>query len=193
MAMSTDRTADVIPIRASESALIRRMKVGDRSAFVAVIAEHQKVILGYCAGFLEDVSVASDLTQEVFLTLWRARGSYEDRGRLRSYLLSVARNRCLAELKREQARDRLAEAVRQVRPATPVTPARSIERREAQAKLESALKQIDPQRAELLRLRFVHEFTPSEIADVLGLKLGTVKSRIHRGLEDLKKELAHDQ
>ena len=161
----------------------------DRERFAEVVREHQTAVLAYCARHLSDPALVRDVAQEVFVTLWRQRDRYQERGKLRAYLLTIARNRCLATGKRRSAHLRLVESIAAEPTPDAADPTEALQRQANRRRLEDALTRLRPDRAEVIRLRHVDELTPTEIAEVLGLPVGTVKSRLHRGLDDLREEM----
>lgn len=176
-----------------EAACVRRFKDGDRAAFESLLQRYQGIVLAYGLRTLKDEGLARDLAQEVFLTLWRGRDAYEHQGKLRAYLLTVARHRALAQLKRRRSVHRLKTAVQAVPSAPGPTPLQDAQRLQAKDRLQAALHVLPPDRAEVIRLRFILELPVAEIAEITGVPVGTVKSRIGRGLAGLRKELGHEQ
>jgi RNA polymerase sigma-70 factor (ECF subfamily) len=160
--------------------------LGDEQAFRRVVRRHQKRVLAYCLRMLGDTSHAQDTAQDVFLTLWRERKSYREQGKLEFFLLGIARLRCLALLKKLRAQRRLQDR------------AMEIQRTRAQARihdsnedahLQSAMARLKGEHRDLLVLRHFEGLDLTEIASVTGLRIGTIKSRLHRGLSALRKEL----
>ena len=93
---------------------IAALCLGDEQAFRRVVRRHQKRVLAYCLRMLGDSSHAQDTAQDVFLTLWREREKYRERGKLEFYLLGIARLRCLALLKKLRAQRRLQDRAMEV-------------------------------------------------------------------------------
>jgi RNA polymerase sigma-70 factor (ECF subfamily) len=159
--------------------------VVDRGAFAELIEVHQGEVLAYCCRFLGDPTLAADIAQEVFLTLWNERERYREQGKLRHYLLRIARHRCLAETKRRRSRRRLAERYA----AEPRETTREPAPLEGPA-LARALARLAPKHRDLVILRYLGELDLADIAAITGLKTGTVKSRLSRAVAALRKELA---
>lgn len=171
-----------------ESPWVARMKAGSSVDFGRIVERHQAAILAHCLRSIGDLALAKDAAQEVFLTLWRERDRYEDRGRLRFYLLRVAHHRCLDTIKKRRSRLRLVDAVRDA-PREVGDVGVEIDRRRARVRMAEALGAIDPDRAALIRLRYLEGLALEEIQEVTGLPEGTIKSRLSRGIADLRKEL----
>lgn len=163
-----------------------RVQLGDREAFAELVGAHQAEVLAYCARFLGDPSAAADVTQEVFLTLWRERDRYREEGRLRHWLLRVARHRCLAETKKRRSRRALSDRVA-AQPAAAVEPLTG-----DSAALAAALAGLKPAHRDVVVLRYLEDLSLADIAAITGLRQGTIKSRLHRALARLRKELADD-
>ncbi len=164
-------------------ALMARVAEGDERAFATVVETYQQDVARYCARFVGDVELAADLTQEVFLTLWKERARYRSSGALRHYLLRIARHRCLALAKKRRLRAQLLQRwqLPQQKPSGEPSDARSIDR---------ALGKLSPAHRDLIILRYLEELELSEISTVTKLRLGTVKSRLSRAVSALRKELA---
>jgi RNA polymerase sigma-70 factor (ECF subfamily) len=164
------------------------VRAGSREAFRQIVEAHQARLLAFCLRFLGDESAARDATQEVFLTLWRERERYQERGKLRLYLLKVARLRCLAAAKKRRAQVGVARALsEEAGTANAAEPARASE---AADLVRFALAALPPEQADLLILRHLEQLELDEIVDVTGLRPGTIKSRLSRALAALRKELA---
>ena len=137
------------------------------------------MVLRFCHSYVGSPASAADLTQEVFLTLWRDRQSYRHDGKLRAYLFTVARYRCLA-FKKKHARLEPLERDERVASA-------SAEQGVLAAELRAGLSRLEPEFAEVVALRYLAELELQEIADVTRVPLGTVKSRLHRALGELRR------
>lgn len=176
-----------------EARRVAALAAGDRAAFRHIIEEHQASVVGYCARFLGDRALAGDAAQEVFLTLWQERARYDERGRLRFYLLGIARLRCLAALKRRRSQGRLAADYADERGAAPPSMPPAVETRSLAAEIRRGLARLDPAHADLIILRHLEDLDLDEIRAVTGLRVGTIKSRLSRGLAALRRELDRDR
>jgi len=165
------------------------VKSGSRDAFRSVVEHHQSLVYAFCLRFLGDEALAKDATQEVFLTLWNERQDYDDRGKLRVYLFSIARRRCLAAAKKRRSQRGLTEQLSAAGASDRVAePAAGT--LDAAASIHRALASLPPKFAEAVILRHLEGLELKEIAEITGLRLGTVKSRLGRGLAALRKELS---
>jgi RNA polymerase sigma-70 factor (ECF subfamily) len=131
---------------------------------------------------------AADLTQEVFLLVWRHAGIYRPTGEPRAWLLRLTRNRAIDELRRERRRPQgnpaLAEEVLRTTPA-PFTVTDAVEHQE----VREAVAALPEAQREALFLAFFHGLSHQEIATRLHMPLGTIKARIRRALQTLRQHL----
>lgn len=159
---------------------------GDERAFRRVVERHQHSIAAYCIRLLASKTEAQDVTQDVFLTLWRERKRYKEKSKLRFYLLKIARFRCLAQLKKRKASLRLSDKVRDSYVGNTRQAASSDE-----PALHIAISSLIPKHRDILILRYMEELNLSEIKTLTGLRLGTIKSRLNRAMIALRAELNH--
>src|SRR5579862_7803677 len=128
-------------------------------------------------------AVAEDVAQEVFLTLLRQPGRFDpSRGALRSFLLAVARNLALKRWRDEHRWDELEDDF--------ATPHIDLESRETADAVSAAVASLPPLQREVLILAQYEELSLEEIARAVDAEVGTVKSRLHRARENLKRMLA---
>jgi RNA polymerase sigma-70 factor (ECF subfamily) len=171
---------------------MQAIKNGDRTAFRRIVAAYQSEITAYCIRFLGDEELARDQAQEVFLTLWKERDSYREEGKLRFYLLRIARLRCLASAKKRRSFFALRENYRAQQASVP-TDLRPHAAQEDAEVVERCLTRLKPELADLIILRHLEGLDIAEIREVTGLREGTIKSRLSRGLAALKTEVSrHD-
>jgi RNA polymerase sigma-70 factor, ECF subfamily len=141
-----------------------------------------------------DPGMAEDITQEAFLSIWRSKARFDAaRGSVRAWALGVVRNRAIDAL-RSASRpapklDRDDEAALQSQPAAERTEAEAI-RRETAGRLRQALGVLPREQSQVIELAYFGGFSHSEIAEMLGAPLGTVKGRMRLGLEKIRATLA---
>ena len=162
-------------------------------AFHAAARRWQHRVFSYAAYTLGDPAEAEEVTQDVLLALWR-HPEMLDSERLEGWLLRVARNACIDEVRRRRARLRLVDpAVADEVVRRRELPAASPERRAASAQLRRRLARElaalpEPQRSVVV-LREVHGLTYREIGGVCDLSLASVKTTLHRGRARLRERL----
>lgn len=169
-------------------ALVLACAAGDRAAFRTLYARVSRLVFGTALAVLRSRELAEDATQDIFLALWRRAGDYDPaRGSALAWIAVVARNRALDRLRAERARgfvetrETLPDLPEEGLPAVSVPESIAIRR---------TLAGLRPEHRRALLLAYVNGYTCTEIADILGVPLGTAKSWLRRGLGALKEALA---
>ena len=175
----TDARAIDARTRADE-ADVARARAGDTVAFAALVRRHQDRVFGFILRMLDARDEAMELTQDVFVKAWQALPGWRPEARFSTWLLQIARNAALDQLRRR----RLIQFAplddgMDVADTAPGPEARYASR-QRQALLEHALQQIAAEHREILLLREVEDLSYGELAAVLGIAEGTVKSRLAR-------------
>ena len=129
---------------------------------------------------------AEDLTQDVFIKMFRALSTYSRKSSFRAWLYRIARNRVIDHLRRKKP---AAINIDKVVIAGADSPVQAYDRSTTTETLEDAITELPPIYREILLLRHRDELTYEEIVDATGLVLGTVKARLHRGRALLRKKL----
>lgn len=159
------------------------LRSGDPRALEAVREQCGAAVFGYLRHVLRDRAAAEDVYQLVFTEIWRRGAQYDAaRGSLATWALTIARSRAIDELRRRRP-EPLDPATLPEPAATGPSPEDAVLDRWRMAHL---LARLPAEERDLLRLRFYGELTQVEIAERAGLPLGTVKSRMVRGLERLR-------
>lgn len=179
-----------------DALLIRRAQKGDAQAFETLVAPYEKKIYALCLRMLGNREDALDCAQEAMLRIWRAMGTYKKQASFSTWSYRIATNTCLDLLRRKKVRpsislDGLAEAG--YLPADsqtgPEAMAESSARKQA---LERGIASLPEDLRAAIVLRDIQGFSYEEVAEVLRTPLGTVKSRINRAREKLRKLLYPD-
>ena len=169
-----------------ENRLIKLAQAGDREAFCALARAHVAGLLRAASAFGADRGAAEDLAQETLLEAWRSLGRFDGRCRLGTWLFGILRNRWLKSLRKKTPTVVAGEVVEAVMAAEQAAPDLQLEQAEEGAQLRRALAALPDGQREVLELRFFGQASLEEIAQVLDCPLGTVKSRLHHGLEKLR-------
>ena len=178
-----------------DAELVRRCLADDATAWESVVQTHTRRVYNLCYRFTARRDEAEDLTQEVFLRVYRTLKSYDPgHGPLAVWMHRVARN-LLIDHYRATRKHRLSVPLEdemihleQKESAAP-RPDRAVAQRELSAALEQALARLSPELREAVILRDLQGLDYREIADTLDIPEGTVKSRINRGRAELGKLL----
>lgn len=177
-----------------ERELILRCQQGDEAAFEDLIRLHEKKVYTLCRRMCRSEDDALEAAQDAFLAVWRGIGSFRADAAFSTWLYRLATNACLDLLRRERRHGDLAslddeEALTE--PADPAPlPEEALERAETQRMVREALLALPDDYREILLLRETEQLSYTEIAEVTGLELGTVKSRINRARQALKNYLS---
>ena len=169
-----------------ERRLISLAQAGDREAFCALARTHVPGLLRAAATLGCEQNAAEDLAQETLWEAWRSLRQFDGRCRLSTWLFGILRHRWL-KLLRKKLPQQLDEASAQAMLASPgQAPEADLESQEQAAHLRQALTCLPDAQREVLELRFFAQASLEEIAVALSCPLGTVKSRLHHGLEKLR-------
>ena len=153
---------------------------------------YQNVVWRACYSFLRNSEDAEDMTQEIFLRVYRSLASFEGRSSLKTWIYRIAINTCQNEIRRRKRRPQLAETdmqtVAEYLPSTTTTE-REWQKRHLQGQLTMAFSQLRPDEFDILTLRDVEERPYTEIAEMLSINLSAAKMRAKRARESLKLHL----
>ena len=169
--------------------LISLVKLKDPQAFATLYDRHSRAAYSLAYRMMGERQAAEDLVQDAFLKLWRgAAGSYRpERGSVRTWLLSIVHNRGIDQLRSTASRRRMQEKVEASAPRVQSSEAFSESWRNAQREqVREALKSLPEEQLKVLELAYFSGYTHVEIAELLGLPLGTVKGRMRLGLRKVR-------
>ena len=173
--------------------LIERCLNGDEAAWEAIVRLHWRKVFNVAYKFVGRHDLAEDLTQDVFLKVYKSLDTFDRRANFQTWLISVSRNLCIDHYR--SVRKERESIARDVDPAdlAPVAPGRSayaaLEHRDRVELLRIALEKLAPALRSAVLLRDIQELSYQEIADRLDLPEGTVKSRINRGRSELARQI----
>lgn len=178
---------------ATDERLVRALAHRDAKAIESLYDRYGSYVYSMCLRMVRDVQLAEDLTQEVFLRLWKRPELYDlGRGRFLTWLLSVARNRSIDEQRSRGRRFRFEEppslAIEEILASAPATsskqdPAVASDERVV---IQRALASLPSDQRVVIQMAYFGGYTQQEISDGLGQPLGTVKTRIRLGLQKLR-------
>ncbi len=191
--MPTELTPEGLQ-RLADEELVTLVERRDADAFAVLYDRHGGAAYSLARRIVGDASTAEDVTQEAFLSLWRTHARFDAaRGSVRSWLLRIVRNRAIDSLRRSAGTaprlDHDDDAALEALPAAQLTDAEAI-RRVTASRVRGAVGSLPEDQSEVIRLAYFEGFTQSEIASMLNMPLGTVKSRMRLGLEKMRMSLA---
>ncbi|HMI81361.1 MAG TPA: sigma-70 family RNA polymerase sigma factor, partial [Solirubrobacterales bacterium] len=166
----------------------------DPEAFEVLYDRHGGAAYSLAYRIVGNRAAAEEVTQEAFISVWRSGARFDAaRGSVRSWLLSVVRNRAIDFLRSKAGKapklDFDDEAALEQRPAAERTEEEAL-RRETAGEVRGALGKLPGEQSKVIELAYFGGFSHSEIAEILGLPMGTVKGRMRLGLEKIRGELA---
>jgi RNA polymerase sigma-70 factor (ECF subfamily) len=179
-----------------ERALIQHAQAGDADAFGELVLLHQDFVYDLALRVLRDPAEAEDLAQEAFVRAWLGLPNFRGQSQFRTWLYRIVTNLCynrLPSLRRELTSlgdDCLDNLV--CDEVLNINPADSFEAREQRAALHQAIEQLPDHYRLLVTLRYQQELSYEEIAAVVNLPLGTVKTGLFRAKERLRQTLLKD-
>jgi RNA polymerase sigma-70 factor (ECF subfamily) len=196
--------ASAITVRTEEASIIAELQAGSEQAFEWLIAQYHQQVYSLVYRILNDPTDAADTTQEVFIKVFRGIKHFHGEASLRTWLYRIAlheasnqrrwwfrhkRREASIERQEDQGEEGLSVCLREQLVDAHESPFESASHEEVRAKVEEELAKVpEPYRTAVI-LRDIEELSYEEIAEVLQISLGTVKSRLIRGRAALKKRL----
>jgi RNA polymerase sigma-70 factor (ECF subfamily) len=180
--------------RLADEDLMTLVERRDAEAFAVLYDRHGGAAYSLAHRIVGDPAIAEDVTQEAFLSVWRSGARFDAaRGSVRTWTLGIVRNRAIDALRRAASPapklDLDDEAVLEARPSEDLTDSEAI-RRETSRRVRGALSELPREQSEVIGLAYFGGFSHAEIAEMLGMPLGTVKGRMRLGLEKIRVTLA---
>lgn len=176
-------------------ALLSRAASGDDTAFEALVREFERPVYAIALDMLGDREDALDASQEVFVKLWQSRAKFRGECSVATWVTKLTRNTVCDMLRKRknhttESLDGDDDAPREIPDTdTSTDPVASYERRERGDEVRRALASLPRGQSEILILRDINRHSYAEIAELLGIDEGTVKSRLHRARISLKEIL----
>lgn len=180
----------------SEELLIKRAKSGDEQAFADIVRLYEKAVYNSALYIAKSRDDALDISQEVFLKLWRTLPSYRGDASLKTWIATITKTCAIDYVRSRNQKSVASLTVGADEKETDVVdedissdPEKSLEQKERIAAVRKAVASLDEPIRQTLILREFHNLSYAEIATVMKISEGTVKSRISRGREQVKEFL----
>ncbi|HWS88055.1 MAG TPA: RNA polymerase sigma factor [Pyrinomonadaceae bacterium] len=179
------------PERASDFALAQSAARGDMQAFEELFRKHRRLVYSLCLRMTQDVAEAEDVTQEVFVLLFRKIGGFRGEANFTTWLHRLTVNQVLMRFRKNKSRredsleDENVQPHESVRPSSPKA-SQMIDR----MTLESAIAKLPPGYRAAFILHDIEGYEHEEVARILGCAVGTSKSQLHKARTKLRKLLA---
>jgi RNA polymerase sigma-70 factor (ECF subfamily) len=184
---------DPTPSSIEPDALIERCLQGDQQAWEQIVRQHWRRVFNVAYKFVGRHDEAEDLTQDVFLKVFKSLATFDRRANFQTWLVSVSRNLCIDHYrsvrKERETIDRDVNAADLSPVSVEVSAHVALERHDLAQELRRALQQLPETLRTAVVMRDIQELSYQEIADQLGLPEGTVKSRINRGRHELARQI----
>ena len=193
------RSAEVLPGNAPDQLLVERCRQGDPTAFARLVALHEGMVFNLAARLIGDAEEAKDVAQDVFLQVYRTLGRFEGRSSLKTWIYRIAvheaSNHRRSRIRRHRREpfsleESTTEPVSSLADGRAETPYQVLEQSERQDLVKRALASLAQPYRTVVVLREMEGLSYEEIARVLGVAEGTVKSRLMRGRELLRRKIS---
>lgn len=181
--------------------LVKRARNGDRDAFQILMTRYQRKVFSICFGMVRNSDDAMDLSQETFVKVYRNLQGFQGDSSFYTWVYRIARNVSIDHIRKAQrnrtvdyddtlGRDEDGDDDGMLPGRLGIDPERVLARRELVSKIEDALGELSPAHRECIVLREVQGLSYQEMADILGISIGTVMSRLHHARKNMQKSLA---
>lgn len=173
----------------NEILLISRARGGDRDAFGALVEQYRDNVYRLAYRMCGNAYDADEAAQEAFVAAWRALPNFRGDAKFSTWLYRLTTNAAIDVMRREKRHQTVGDGEKMELADDADSPQETVERTEQQEAVQKALATLSEEYREVLLLRYMEELDYAEIADVLQLPSGTVKSRINRAKAALKAAL----
>jgi RNA polymerase sigma-70 factor, ECF subfamily len=160
-----------------DAALVASIARGDKRALRTLYVRHHVRLFRFLLRLVKDPSCAEDLVSDVFLDVWRQAERFERRSQVSTWLMGIARHKALSALRRRTTEE-LDEAAAALIEDPADNPEAALAKRETGALLRNCLTELSAAHREIVDLVYYHEKTIEEVAEIVGVPLNTVKTRM---------------
>jgi RNA polymerase sigma-70 factor (ECF subfamily) len=172
----------------SDEALIGRIAAGDQLAMQVLFARHHVRVFRFVLGLVKDRTIAEDLVGDVFLDVWRQAHQFEARSAVATWLLAIARFKALSAMRRQRTHSPLDEVAEIEDPTA--GPEAVVQMKDRGTIIRECLDALSPDHREIIDLAYYHEKSVDEVAQIVGVPVGTVKTRMFHARKQLAAMLA---
>jgi len=175
----------------SDTDLVIAAVGGSERAFQQLVRRYERAVFAVALRVVRDPSRAEELAQETFVKAFLRLDTYSQERKFANWLLAIAHHAAIDDVRRGSIRTTPIDETPQtyLEQSRDESPHRVAERHELAAALNEAVRQLRPEYAELITLRYEQDLTLEDIAEILGLPIGTVKSSLHRARNELAAHL----
>ncbi|MBH0231733.1 RNA polymerase sigma factor SigW [Halobacillus yeomjeoni] len=178
---------------------IKEVKKGDQSAFEDIVSFYQNKVYHICFRMIGNAYEAEDLAQEAFIRAYTNIHTFDNRRKFSTWLYRIATNLTIDRIRKKKPDYHLDAQVRGTEgldmysqlAADQALPEEEVESLELQTYIHKEILALPPKYRSVIVLRYLDELPLQDIAEILDIPVGTVKTRVHRGREALRKKLRH--
>jgi len=174
----------------TDDALMQQVRDGDEAAFGEIVDRYKDSLINYLTHLIRSRDRAEEIAQDAFVRLYRSAANYREREKLGPYLFRIATNLTVSEIRRERRWNLLLPRLNASTSPSIPPPDANLITNEIQRQVAAALEKLPVKYRAPLVLFEIEEWSYDEIATALSLRTGTVKSRISRARELMRKQLA---
>jgi len=161
----------------SDEVLIGRIANGDRLAMQVLYARYHVRVFRFVVRLVRDEATAEDLISEVFLDVWRQAGRFEGRSTVSTWMLAIARFKAISALRRRLNEELDEETIGAIEDPSD-DPAAALEKKHKSATIRKCLMGLSAEHREIVDLVYYHEKSVEEVAEIVGIPVNTVKTRM---------------
>ena len=178
--------------RLADEEVMELLRAGNPDAFEVIYDRHSRAAFSLAYRIAGDRGVAEDITQEAFLSMWRSHVRFDrERGSVRTWVLGIVHHRTIDALRRNLVHERRrasAEGIEERHEAAELTDVEAVRREEAR-EVRAALSALPGEQSRVIELAYYGGFTHTQIAEMLGEPVGTVKGRMRLGLAKMRRQM----
>ena len=172
--------------------LISDCIAGDEQAIEMLVHQYETGVFRLALSIVGDVAEANEITQDVFIAALRSLPAYQEKKSFKAWLYTIALNHSRSRLRKRKTLERLKAtltSIFRIEVQKQTAPEDTVIQNEKEATLWNCLNQLDERLRIVIVLRYFHELSTSEIAEVLSIREGTIHSRLHNAREQLRRAL----
>lgn len=175
---------------ATDLELLQRIAAKDAVAVQTLFARHHVRLFRFLVRMVKNEAIAEELTNEVFIEVWRNAGRFEGRSAATTWLLSIARNKAISLMRRRSDApldDKMAAEIAD----SGDTPEETAQKRDKSAAIRACMEQLSTEHREVIDLVYYHEKSVREVSEIVGAPENTVKTRMFYARKALSELLAN--
>ncbi len=173
-------------IKEAESVLIHKVAGGDREAFKKLYSIYHRRIFAYLLKMLSEKATAEEVLNDVMFEVWRSAASFKGQSKLATWIFGIAHNKALNALRKTKGKEVLDFEEADEPIATQDNPQKNIEKSNLNEKIKKALTHLSEEHCAVIELTFYQGFSYTEIAEIVGCPVNTVKTRMFHAKRQLQ-------